>query len=79
MLLETFYIGRRGAYRSVAAASAHEPHDDVILIAAPAGSNRLWRLDSEGERRPYITADWAMAWKLASVGARRVRPLEVVA
>ncbi len=78
MLLETFYVGRQGAYRSVAAASACEPDDDVILIDAPAGANRLWRLDREGDHRPYVTADWAMAWKLAAADARRIRPLDVV-
>lgn len=79
MLLETFYVGRQAAYRSGAAASVHEPDDEVLLIDAPAGANRLWRLDSERDQRPYVTADWAMAWKLAAADARRIQPLEVVA
>jgi hypothetical protein len=78
MLLETFYVGRRQAYRSVAAAARHEPADEIIQIDAPAGANRLWRLDSRCDLRPYVTADWVIAWKLATADARRIQPLEVV-
>ena len=78
MLLQTFYIGRDKAYRSVAAASAHETNEEIILIDAPAGANRLWRLDGRHQDRPYVTADWVMAWKLAAADARRIRALDVV-
>lgn len=78
MNLETFYVGRENAYRTVGAASQYEPDDEVILIDAPAGACRLWRLDGSREDRPYVTADWAMAWKLAACGARRIQPLDVV-
>ena len=78
MLLETFYVGRRQAYRNVAVAARYEAANDIIRIDAPAGANRLWRLDSRQDLRPYVTADWAMAWKLATVDARRIQPLEIV-
>lgn len=78
MLLETFYVGRNQAYRCVATAARHEAADEIILIDAPVGANRLWRLDSRRDQRPYVTADWVMAWKLAAADARRIQPLDVV-
>jgi hypothetical protein len=75
MLLETFYVGPDKAYRSAAAIGAT---DGITRIEAPAGARRLWRLEGEPATRPYVTADWAMAWKLYRAGARRISPLEVI-
>lgn len=78
MDLETLYVARDRAYRSLRAGSLWPGAENLILVDAPAGAQRVWYLQPDAGARPYVTADWATAWRLYEAGAGQPRPLDVV-